>query len=108
MCDIDHLRLLEPISGHTTRVTKTVNLYSYLRFCGNIMCITGPNDNVWWTEATEIDTNGCDMPNDSNFAFFLTMGGVVDPHGGKMKNWGSCSYGNFGDKNHRFHLPAKR
>ena len=34
-----------------------------------------------------MDTNGCNILNDSNFALFLTMGGVVCPHGGKMKNW---------------------
>ena len=50
------------------------------------MCTVGPNDNLWLTEATRMVTNGCDMPNDSNFALFWTMGGVVAPHGGKMKN----------------------
>ena len=54
-----------------------------------------------------MDNNDCGMPNDSNFALFWTMGGVVGPHGGKMKNWRFYSYGNFGDKNHRFHLPAE-
>ena len=39
--------------------------------------------------------------------FFWSMGGVVGPHGDKMKNWRFYSYGNFGDKNHRFHLPAE-
>ena len=29
---------------------------------------------------------------------FWTVGGVVGPHGSKMKNWRFCSYGNFGDK----------
>ena len=69
-CDIDKLRLLEPISGHNTRVNKTVNLYSYLRFCCNIMCTADPNGIFWLTEVTGIDRNGCDMPNDSNFALF--------------------------------------
>ena len=53
-----------------------------------------------------MDKSGCDMPNGSNFALFWTMGGVVGPHGSKMKNWRFCTHGNFGDKNHRFHLPA--
>ena len=54
-----------------------------------------------------MDKNSCDMPNaDSNVALFRTVGGVGGPHGSKMKNWTFCSYGNFGDKNHRFHLPA--
>ena len=35
------------------------------------MCTVGPNDNLWLTEATGMDMNGCDMPNDSNFALFL-------------------------------------
>ena len=35
------------------------------------MCTVGPNDNLWLTEATGMDTNGCDMPNDSNFALVL-------------------------------------
>ena len=97
----------EPNSRHKTRVNKTVNLYSYLRFCGNIMCTAGPNDNVQLTEATGMDTNGCDMLNDGNFALSWRIGDVVGPHGEKMKNWRFCSYGNFGDKNHRFHLPAE-
>ena len=53
-----------------------------------------------------MDTNGCDMPNDSNFALFWAIGDVVGPHGGKMKNCRCFSRGNFGDKNHCFHLPA--
>ena len=106
-CDIDNLRLFEPISGHETRVNDTVNLYSYLRFCGNIMFTACPNDNLWLTKATRMDTNGCNMLNDSNFALFWTMGGVVGPHGGNMKNWRVCSYGNIGNKNHRFRLPTE-
>ena len=35
------------------------------------MCTVGPNDNLWLTEATGMDTNGCDMPTDSNFALVL-------------------------------------
>ena len=70
-CDLDILPLSEHIYGHQTRVNKTVNLYSYLRICGNIMCTAGPNDNLWLPEATGMNTNGCDMPNDSNFALFL-------------------------------------
>ena len=72
----------------------------------NIMCTAGPNDSLWFTEATGMGRNGCGMPNDSNFALFWTVGGVVRPYGGNMKNWRFCNYGNFGDKNHRFHLPA--
>ena len=53
------------------RVNNTVNLYSYLEFCGNIMFTLGPNNNLWLTEATGMDKNGCDMLNDSKFAFFL-------------------------------------
>ena len=108
MCDIDNLWLVEPIFGHKTRVTKTVNLYNHLRFCGNIMCTGGPNDNLWSAKAIRMDTNSWYMPNDSIVALFWAVGVVVGPHGGKMKNWRFCSYGNFGDKNHRFRLPAKR
>ena len=72
------------------------------------MCTAGPNDNLWLTEATGMDTNGCDMTNNSTFALFWAAGDVVGPHGGKMKNWRFCNYGNFADKNHRFDLPAKR
>ena len=43
-----------------------------------------------------------------NLFSFWAVGDVVGPHGGKMKNWRFCNYGNFGDKNHRFDLPAKR
>ena len=59
------------MSEHKTRVNKMVNLYSYLRFCGNIICTAGPTDNFRLPEATGMDTNGCDMPNDSNFALQL-------------------------------------
>ena len=93
-------------SGQKNRVTKTVNLYSYLRFCGNIMCTAGQNENMWLTKATGMDTNGCGMLTDSNWALFLDSGGVVGPHRGKRKKWRFCNYGIFGDKNHRFHLPA--
>ena len=72
------------------------------------MCTVGPNDNMWLTEATGMDVNGFDMLNDGNFTLFWEMGGGVGPHGGQMKNWRFCSYGNFGDKNHRFHLPTKQ
>ena len=53
------------------------------------------------------DVNGFGMLNGDKFALFLGNGGVVGLHGGEMKNWRFCSYGNFGDKNHRFHLPAE-
>ena len=70
-------------------MNKTVNLYSYLRFCLIITYVhRNPNDSFWTTEvtATGMDTNGCDMPNDSKFALFWALGGVVGPHGGNMKN----------------------
>ena len=67
-------------------MNKTVNLYSYLRFCGNNMCTAGPNDNLWLTEVTWMDTNGCVMPNDSDFALFWAIEGIVGLHGDKMKN----------------------
>ena len=34
---------------------------------------------------------------------FGSIGGVVGPYGDNMKNWRFSCYGNFGDKNHRFH-----
>ena len=52
-------------------MNKTVNLYSYLRFCGNIMCTVGPNNNLWLTEATGMNTNGSDVLNGDDFAPFL-------------------------------------
>ena len=45
-----------------------------------------------------MDTNGCDMPNKTDFALVLDSGGVLGPHEGKMRNRRFCSYGNFGDK----------
>ena len=74
-CDIDNLPLLEPMFRHKTRVNKMVNLYRYLRFCGNIMCTAGRNSNLWLTEATGMDTNGSDVLNDDDFAPFLDSGG---------------------------------
>ena len=73
--------ILEPISEHKTRVTKTVNLYSYLTSCDNIMYTSGPNDNCWLTEVTRMDTNRCDIPNDSNFALVWSIGDTVGSHG---------------------------
>ena len=84
-CDLQVL--LAPISEHKTGVTKTISLYSYLRFCGNIMCIAGPNDNLWLTKFTGMDTNGCDMPNESNFAFFGEWGVFLVRMGAKWRIW---------------------
>ena len=70
-CNLDNLQVLEPISEHKTGAAKTVNLFNYLRFCGNIMYTADPNDNLCLTKATRMDTNGCDMPNDSNISLFL-------------------------------------
>ena len=81
-CDINNLQLLELNSGHKTRVNKMVNLYSYLRFCDNIMCTMGSNNNLWLIEAARMDVRSFDMLNDGNFTLFTEMGGVVGPHGG--------------------------
>ena len=54
-----------------------------------------------------MDAHSSDMLNTGNFALFLTLGGVVSPHGDKMKNWRFCSYGAFGEK-HRLYLPAEQ
>ena len=94
-CNIDNLRLREPLSGHKTRVNKKVDLYSYRRFCGKIMCTAGTNTNLGLAEATGMNANGFDMLNDDDFALFWTMGGVVGPREGKTKNWRFRSYGNF-------------
>ena len=73
--NLDNLQLLEPISRHNATENKKANLYNYLRFCGNIIFTAGSNDTVCLTEATGMDTNGCDMLNDSKFALFLDNGG---------------------------------
>ena len=54
-----------------------------------------------------MDGNDFDMLNGGNSTLFVKFGGVVGSHGGQMKNWRFCSYGNIGDKNHRYHLSAK-
>ena len=82
-CDINNLQLLELNSGHKTRVNKTVNLYSYLRFCDNIMCTVGPNNNLWLIEANRMDVNGFDVLNDGNFTVFKDNGGCCG------STWGS-------------------
>ena len=58
-----------------------------------ILCAprAGPNDNLWFTEDTGMDRNGCDMPNDSNFALFWAVEDAVGPYGGKMKNRRFCN-----------------
>ena len=70
MTYVDNLRLIEPISGHKTRVNDTVILYIYLRLSGNIMFIAGQNDSLCLVEATGMDTNDCNTLNDSSFALF--------------------------------------
>ena len=50
------------------------------------MWTVSPNNNVCVTEATGMNMDGCDMPNDNIFALFWAIGDVVGPHGGKMKN----------------------
>ena len=72
------------------------------------MYTTGPNNSFWLTAATGMDVNGYDMMNDCNFALFRTMGGVVGPHGGKMKIWGFAKHSVFGEKTHRLRLPAEQ
>ena len=81
-CNLDKEQLLEPFSGHKTIVNITVNLYSYLKFCGNIMFTLSPNNNLWLIEATGMDTNGCDMLNVSKLAI------VLDNRGCRGSAWG--------------------
>ena len=45
-------------------------------FCGNIICMTVPNNNTWLTKAMGMDANGCDVLNAVNFVLFWTMGGM--------------------------------
>ena len=74
--NVDNLRLREPLSGNKkTEVNNTVDLYSYLRFYGNIMCTAGPNNNLGLTEATGMDPNGFVVLNNGNFAVFFDYGG---------------------------------
>ena len=85
---IDNLRLLEPIlDTKPERLKRQTYLHSYVRFCGNIMCTAGPNDNLWLTKVTGMDINYCEMPNGSNYALFGAVGGVLGLNWGKTKNW---------------------
>ena len=56
------------------------------------MCTAEPNDILWLPEATVMNTNDCDMLDDSNFLFFGAIEAVVGPHGGNMKNRRCFSY----------------
>ena len=73
-------------------MAKTVNLYGYSRFYGNIMCTAEPYDNLLLTKAIGMDKSSRDMPNDSSFSLFLNSGGVVILHGRRMKNKRFCSF----------------
>ena len=73
-CSIDNLRLFGPISGCKTRVNNKVDLYSYLRLCGDIMCTASLKNNLQLTEATGIDASGFDMLDDRNSALFGRWG----------------------------------
>ena len=77
---------------------NTVNLYSYLMFGDNSMCIAGPNNKLRWPKTTGIDANDGDLLNKSIFALFWTMKSVVGPNGDKIKSWRFFSYGKFGEK----------
>ena len=77
---------------HNIRETKMTNLYNYLRLCGNVMRTVGPNIKLFSTEVTSMNTNGYGMQNNTKFAFFEQQGGIVGPHGGKIKNWRFYSY----------------
>ena len=68
----------------------------------------GPKRQLLLTEATGMDTNGLDMLNDGNLTLFLGNGGRCGTTWGPNEELENCSYGNFGDKNHRFHLPTKQ
>ena len=91
LCTRRHLQGETPNQGSAIHVhTPFVNILDgyvvqFRRFCCNIMCTADPNGNLWLKEVTGIDRNGCDMPNDSNFALFWW--GAVGPHRGKIKNW---------------------
>ena len=85
---VDSLRIFEPIYGHKTRVNNTVDLHSYLRFCGNIMFSAVSNNNVWLTESSGMNTNICDMLYDSNFALYLDNGGCCGSAWGHNEEWG--------------------
>ena len=90
ICDaiyiVHNLHVLEPISRRRTRENKMVNLCSYVSFCCNIMCPFGPINNLWLTYATEMDTNGCDMPNnDSSSALCLGNKGCCGSAWGQNK-----------------------
>ena len=52
-------------------LNKAVRVYSYLRFCGNILCSLDPNENLWLTEATGMDMNSCGMQNSGTYSFLL-------------------------------------
>ena len=83
--NLDDLQLLELISSHNIRETKTTNLYNYLRFCcGNIMWTVGPNINLLPTKVTSTNTNGYGVQNDTTFALCWATGGFVGPH----STWG--------------------
>ena len=106
-CNIDNLLLFEPIfetQNQSEQHGKPLHLPEVLWQYHVYHC---PNNNIWLIEATGMGDNGCNMPNDGSLALFRTMGGVVGPRGDTMKNWRFCSYSNFGDKHHRFHLPAE-
>jgi len=84
-----------------------INLYSYLRFCGNIMCTACPNDILWLTKATRTDKSGCDMPNDSKFALLFGQWGVLWVRmGAKWRIGDFVVMVILEIKNHSFHLPA--
>ena len=96
---VDNLTLFEPISvtqdhskEHSKPVQYPVVLWHFQ------LCTGFPNNNLWSTEATRMDANGCDMLNSGNFVLFWTTGGFVSPHGNTNKNPKCCSYVDFREK----------
>ena len=111
LCTLDNPQIFEPMFKHKTRVNKMVNLYSLLESLWQYCVHRGPKRQFLVIRNRR---NVCiqmvlTYQRTLLLLSFWAMGGEggKSPHGDKMKNQRFCSWGNFGDKNHRFHLPAE-
>ena len=55
---------------HGTRVSKTINLFSYLGFWNEKLTTVGPNNHLWSVAMARLDGDGSKMVNSNNIALF--------------------------------------
>ena len=107
-CNIDNLKVLQPMSEHQTRVSNTVNLHSYLNSVA-ISCAPRAQTKIVATRSHRDGYERLWHAKWQQLCSFFWQWGVLWVRMGAAWRIGDVvvMYGNFGDKNRRFHLPAE-